>query len=444
MQILFRTSTVQCLSRFLLSNKFLFLLINRMQYMENPDTEKMASRVISILEKVTKPALINVKIAWPSTWRVLKESIIGTAYLEEPFMAFVFAENISNDGLIKINATELASKQPVSFETKIELLRFVTEEEELYKMAARQFIIDYPMEKSEEVEMATKYGILTDKMSFILLDKSTSPMMGELQTVTVPGAIPVVNPYQVQAPAIGFKTATKCVGGKAARKALPLKCVRGSALMMGGVKKPHRFRPGTVALREIRQYQQSTDLLIPRKEFKSFLDEIVKQVLSNKRQKKEDKKEVVKIELEDQWKPKKPKRGKAGLKVKRKVKQDRKKRSENIAKLETPQRDKLDEFNQLINLQNTNGSWPMNPYILSFTKRKTLKDLSKTIPSTLHKIPELYEAWATILVIWRLLEKYKHRKGSCAMLLKKAKQWLEKRGISADLYREDAIIEFID
>jgi histone H3 len=30
----------------------------------------------------------------------------------------------------------------------------------------------------------------------------------------------------------------------------------------GGVKKPHRFRPGTVALREIKKYQKSTDLLL--------------------------------------------------------------------------------------------------------------------------------------------------------------------------------------
>ena len=29
----------------------------------------------------------------------------------------------------------------------------------------------------------------------------------------------------------------------------------------GGVKKPHRYRPGTVALREIRCYQKSTELL---------------------------------------------------------------------------------------------------------------------------------------------------------------------------------------
>lgn len=40
------------------------------------------------------------------------------------------------------------------------------------------------------------------------------------------------------------------------------KIARKTAPVTTGVKKPHRFRPGTVALREIRKYQKSTDLLI--------------------------------------------------------------------------------------------------------------------------------------------------------------------------------------
>lgn len=43
----------------------------------------------------------------------------------------------------------------------------------------------------------------------------------------------------------------------------------------GGVKKPHRYRPGTVALREIRRYQKSTELLIPKATFKRLLREIL-------------------------------------------------------------------------------------------------------------------------------------------------------------------------
>merc|ERR1712224_1053166 len=39
-------------------------------------------------------------------------------------------------------------------------------------------------------------------------------------------------------------------------------------------KKPHRFRPGTVALREIRKYQKSTDLLIRKLPFQRLVRDI--------------------------------------------------------------------------------------------------------------------------------------------------------------------------
>merc|ERR1712157_478336 len=49
------------------------------------------------------------------------------------------------------------------------------------------------------------------------------------------------------------QTARKSTGGKAPRKQLASKAARKSAPSTGGVKKPHRYKPGTVALREIRQ-----------------------------------------------------------------------------------------------------------------------------------------------------------------------------------------------
>ncbi|OXB71560.1 UNVERIFIED_CONTAM: hypothetical protein H355_000031 [Colinus virginianus] len=45
-------------------------------------------------------------------------------------------------------------------------------------------------------------------------------------------------------------------------------------LASGGIKKPHRYRPGTVALREIRRYQKSTDLLIRKLPFQRLVREI--------------------------------------------------------------------------------------------------------------------------------------------------------------------------
>ena len=62
--------------------------------------------------------------------------------------------------------------------------------------------------------------------------------------------------------------------GKAPRKKLATKAARKSAPARGGIKKPHRYRPGTVALREIRRYQKSTDLLIRKLPFQRLCCEI--------------------------------------------------------------------------------------------------------------------------------------------------------------------------
>merc|ERR1711959_785472 len=70
------------------------------------------------------------------------------------------------------------------------------------------------------------------------------------------------------------QTARKSTGGKAPRKQLATKAARKSAPTAGGVKKPHRYRPGTVALREIRKYQKSTELLIRKAPFQPLVREI--------------------------------------------------------------------------------------------------------------------------------------------------------------------------
>ena len=90
------------------------------------------------------------------------------------------------------------------------------------------------------------------------------------------------------------QTARKSTGGKAPRKSLAVMAARAAqpafhgqaprkvlaskaaqkSVFFGGVKKPHRFRPGTVALREIRKFQKSTDLLIRKMPFKRLVLEI--------------------------------------------------------------------------------------------------------------------------------------------------------------------------
>lgn len=60
----------------------------------------------------------------------------------------------------------------------------------------------------------------------------------------------------------------------APRKMLATKAAKKSTPAIGGVKKPHRYRPGTVALREIRRYQKSTDLLLRKLPFQRLVREV--------------------------------------------------------------------------------------------------------------------------------------------------------------------------
>ena len=79
------------------------------------------------------------------------------------------------------------------------------------------------------------------------------------------------------------QTARKCTGGKVPRKALASKAARKSDPAAAGAKKPHRYRPGTVALRDIRRYQKSTELLFRKLPFQRVVREIVQDFMSDLR-----------------------------------------------------------------------------------------------------------------------------------------------------------------
>lgn len=71
------------------------------------------------------------------------------------------------------------------------------------------------------------------------------------------------------------QTARKSTGGKTSRVTKKaLKAIQREAAVTLGRKKPHRFRPGTVALRDIRRYQKSTELLIRKLPFQRLCREI--------------------------------------------------------------------------------------------------------------------------------------------------------------------------
>jgi histone H3 len=65
------------------------------------------------------------------------------------------------------------------------------------------------------------------------------------------------------------QTARKHVEGTPPRKQLATQAAR--AAVPGTAKRPRRYRPGTIALRDIRRYQKSTELLIQKLPFQRLV-----------------------------------------------------------------------------------------------------------------------------------------------------------------------------
>jgi len=76
------------------------------------------------------------------------------------------------------------------------------------------------------------------------------------------------------------QTARKSTGGKAPRYELASKVSR-NINMYGVRRRPHRYRPGTVALRQIRNYQKSTELLIRKLPFQRLVREVAQDFKSD-------------------------------------------------------------------------------------------------------------------------------------------------------------------
>jgi histone H3 len=77
-----------------------------------------------------------------------------------------------------------------------------------------------------------------------------------------------------QASMLGKKSAKSSKVGKSGSAVKAEKAIKKTAPAEGGMKKKMRWRPGTVALREIKRYQKVTDLLLAKAPFQRFVRSI--------------------------------------------------------------------------------------------------------------------------------------------------------------------------
>ena len=81
----------------------------------------------------------------------------------------------------------------------------------------------------------------------------------------------------------GARARAQAARSKAASGKMPRKMIAAKKTPGGVGPKKHRFRPGTVALREIRRYQKTTDLLIRKLPFQRLVREIAQDFRSGLR-----------------------------------------------------------------------------------------------------------------------------------------------------------------
>ena len=113
---------------------------------------------------------------------------------------------------------------------------------------------------------------------WVMVDGPIPPRPGRFEVAPLPTALHVARiPSPVPVSHTHVLPPSILVLCRAPRKQLATKAARKSAPAAGGVKKPHRYRPGTVALREIRRYQKSTDLLIRKLPFQRLVREIAQE-----------------------------------------------------------------------------------------------------------------------------------------------------------------------
>jgi len=81
------------------------------------------------------------------------------------------------------------------------------------------------------------------------------------------------------------QTPVRREGGESPARKAPRKTIGGKkrVTVEGGIRKKKRYRPGTVALREIRKYQKGNELLIRRLPFQRLVRELAQDIKADLR-----------------------------------------------------------------------------------------------------------------------------------------------------------------
>lgn len=240
------------------------------------DPGEIAGKVVTVLRKAQLPAITDIRVVWPRECaQYPSNDLLPVCYYGESVTTFAHFGDISLAGDVKVTCMRAGQKDPIEFDV------FVTKSElqgcDLHKLWAKHAIreLDLAYHKTPKSsilaklkEISIQYGVPSDHTAFLCVQKNAQAVEGQLQASFLSPPQPAVVTYYQS----GTKGAAS-VGCKKRRivQQLPAKKSCPSAYYPFGVKAPHRYRPGTVSLREIRKYQKSTELLMRKLSFQRLV-----------------------------------------------------------------------------------------------------------------------------------------------------------------------------
>jgi histone H3 len=135
----------------------------------------------------------------------------------------------------------------------------------------------YCFSRCHAMKMLSRNPLLCDSIICAILPGPTSRQTHLEKFFSLPPFQQLKKTFFLNNMARTKQTASNGTGGKGKMpRKIPAaaKSIGGKPVNMGAVKKKHRFRPGTVALREIRKYQRTTELLTRKAPFRRLVRQI--------------------------------------------------------------------------------------------------------------------------------------------------------------------------
>ena len=237
------------------------------------DPGEIAGKVVTVLRKAQLPAITDIRVIWPrECTQYPSNDLLPVCYYGESVTTFAHFGNRPLSGDVKVTCLRAGQNKPIEFNV------FVDKSElqgcDLHKLWAKHAIreLDLAYHKTPKSsifaklkEISIQYGVPSDHTAFLCVQTNAQAVVGQLQATFLSPPQPAVVTYYQS----GVNTAIS-PGGRKGRQQLPAtKSCRSAYFPF--VQKPHRYRPGSVSLREIRKYQKSTELLMRKLSFQRLV-----------------------------------------------------------------------------------------------------------------------------------------------------------------------------